>query len=443
MGDDIRIRGDSAATIVASVRDLVAATVLRPGDELPTIRALAAELGVNRNTVAAAYQQLVASGAAQTAGRRGTFIASAPDIVREGFSQPDRSRDLGSGNPDPRLLPDVLAALRDLDYEPSLYGSAPVEPALGRWVREHAADEIGAPFQVTVTHGAMDAVERLLAAHLARGDAIALEDPCFIASIGAVQLSGYRSAPVPVDDEGMTPQGLESALRDGARAVLLTPRAHNPTGAALSAARAQALQEVLERHPHVLVIEDDYYSALSVAPYHRATPPEAANWALVRSVSKFLGPDLRVALVLSDADTAQRLGARFAASNAWVSHLLQRAVLRLLEVGAGADGAPVGFLATARDTYAQRRRQFVADLAAVGVEVPGPTDSMNVWVPVPADAETIAAGLQALGWIVRPGSVFSSSGAKHLGLRCTVAALDGERSAAFAKDLATVLREVR
>jgi DNA-binding transcriptional MocR family regulator len=435
MRDDIHIRGESASTIVASVRDLVAATVLRPGDELPTIRALAQELGVNRNTVAAAYQQLVASGVAQTAGRRGTFIASTPAVVREGFTQPDRSRDLGSGNPDPRLLPDLRRVVGELDYDPYLYGSAPVEAALAGWVREHVADEVGAPFQLTVTHGAMDAVERLLAVHLARGDAIALEDPCFVASIGTVRLSGYRYAPVPVDAHGMTPDGLDAALRDGARAVVLTPRAHNPTGVSLSSERARALQDVLERYPHVLVIEDDYYSALSVAPYHRPTPPEATSWALVRSMSKFLGPDLRVALVLSDPDTAQRLGARFAASNAWVSHLLQRSVLRLLT-----DDAESGLLARARDTYAARRRRFVADLAGAGVDVPGPTDSMNVWVPLPVDAERVVAEMQARGWIVRPGSVFSASGAKPAAIRVTVAALDDERSAAFAKDLAEAVR---
>lgn len=431
MRPDIQIRGETAGAIVASVRDLVAATVLRPGDELPTIRALAQKLGVNRNTVAAAYQQLVAAGIAQTAGRRGTFIASSPNVVQEGFTQPDRSRDLGSGNPDPLLLPDPRRVLQDLSYDPYLYGSAPVDTALARWVKEHVADEVGTPFQLTVTHGAMDAVERLLAAHLARGDAIALEDPCFIASIGTVRLGGYRYAPVPVDADGMTPDGLDKALRSGARAVILTPRAHNPTGASLSAERACALQDVLERYPHVLIIEDDYYSKLSVSPYHRPSPPEATSWALVRSVSKFLGPDMRVALVLSDPDTAHRLGARFAASNAWVSHLLQRSVLSLLE-----QDAVTGFLAQTRDTYAERRRRAVDDLAAVGIDVPRPTDSMNIWVPLPTDAEPVVASMQAKGWMVRPGSVFSASGSRPAAIRVTVAALDDERSAAFAKDLA-------
>src|SRR5699024_8768398 len=111
--------------------------------------------------------------------------------------------------------------------------------------------------------GAVDAIERLLAQALVRDDAVALEDPCFLASIQTVRHAGYRALPVPVDEEGMTPQGLRAALEAGARAVVLTPRAQNPTGASLSETRAHALREVLAEHPYVLVIIDDYFSFLS------------------------------------------------------------------------------------------------------------------------------------------------------------------------------------
>lgn len=89
-----------------------------------------------------------------------------------------------------------------------------------------------------------------------------------------------------------------------------------------------------------------------------------------------------------------------------------------------------------RDTYTERRRRVVDDLTAVGIDVPRPTDSMNIWVPFPTDAEPVVASMQAKGWMVRPGSVFSASGSRPAAIRVTVAALDDERSAAFAKDLA-------
>jgi DNA-binding transcriptional MocR family regulator len=78
------IGGTTAAGIAASVRDLVGAGRIGPGDMLPPIRTLAAELGVNRNTVAAAYRQLVAAGVAETHGRGGTAIARLPAVARDG-----------------------------------------------------------------------------------------------------------------------------------------------------------------------------------------------------------------------------------------------------------------------------------------------------------------------------------------------------------------------
>ena len=59
---------------------------------------------------------------------------------------------------------------------------------------------------------------------------------------------------------------------------------------------------MLAGYAHVLVIEDDHYSAVSRMPYHRVTPPTTRHWALVRSVAKFLGPDVRVAAIASEPE---------------------------------------------------------------------------------------------------------------------------------------------
>src|SRR3954451_11909429 len=80
------IGGTTAAGIAASVRDLVGTGAFGPGDALPPIRALAAELGVNRNTVATAYRQLVAAGVAETPGGGVTAIAGLPAVARDGAS---------------------------------------------------------------------------------------------------------------------------------------------------------------------------------------------------------------------------------------------------------------------------------------------------------------------------------------------------------------------
>jgi DNA-binding transcriptional MocR family regulator len=398
---------------------------LAPGDVLPPIRMLASDLGVNRNTVAAAYRQLVAAGVAETRGRAGTAIAGVPSVERDGASGGRREViDLAGGNPDPRLLPEPMEHVRG--YEPALYGVPAEHGDLIAWSRERFAQEIGREFGTVVTHGAVDAIERLLAVHLTRGDAVAVEDPCFLAHISTLRLNGFTAVPVTVDEAGMSALGLEHALAGGARAVICTPRAQNPTGASVTAERAAQLRSVLRRYPHVLAIEDDHFWALSTVAYHRITPAESARWALVRSVAKFLGPDLRLALVATDAQTEERLHARLGPATTWVSHLLQHAVASML-----ADPQVEVLRQTARTAYAERSALLVDALREHGIEPGIAPDGLNVWIETGARPEALADR----GWRVRPAGAFAV-GDPARAVRVTTSTISPEQSAAFAADLA-------
>ncbi|MEU0662469.1 aminotransferase class I/II-fold pyridoxal phosphate-dependent enzyme [Streptomyces lavendulocolor] len=435
------IRGTTAAEIAGSVRDQVASGGLAPGSVLPPVRALAAGLGVNRNTVALAYRRLVEAGVAETRGRGGTVVAAVPQLAREGTGAGagDDRVDLAGGNPDPGLLPDLLAVARRGDYGRPLYGAPAVDAGLDAWARADFAEDIDHPFRTLVTHGAVDATERLLDAHLTRGDLVAIEDPCFLASIGILRLNGYRSAPVAVDGAGMRPDALRAALEAGARAVVCTPRAHNPTGASLTGERAADLRAVLAGHPQVLVVEDDHFSAVSARPYHRITPPGSARWALVRSVSKFLGPDLRLALVAADAGTATQLEARLGAGTSWVSHLLQHITRELL-----LDPRVHELHERAREAYARRSGLLVERLRAHGIDVPHRPDGLNVWVDLGVDARAAVTALAERGWAVRPGHLFTPDPSAHRGaIRVTSSTLTAARAEAFAAALAEVVAGLR
>ena len=427
------IIGASAGEISDSVRKLVSTGRLQPGDAVPPIRDLAVELGVHRNTVAAAYRMLVAAGVAETRGRRGTVIRSLPHLEGETAVQGELV-DLSSGNPDPALLPDVGAALARIDYRMRLYGSPAVDPGLAHWARNSLAPELDCAFAVSVTHGSVDAVERLLTAHLTRGDLVAMEDPCFYASEGTVRLNGFRAAPVPVDAEGMEPSALRVALDAGARAVVVTPRAHNPTGVSLTVDRARELRSVLQAYPHVLVVEDDHFSAISRRSYCRVTSRTTQHWALVRSVAKFLGPDLRVAVVASDQGTADRLGSRLRPGATWVSLLLQQLTVTLLE-----SDAVLQQLDRARRVYAERADSLREALTVAGVDAPFPTDGLNVWVPVPHGSGAVVGALRDAGWSVRDGSPFRTSTSRVPdGIRVTASRLTRPQAREFARCLAGV-----
>jgi DNA-binding transcriptional MocR family regulator len=436
----IDIEGRTAAEIADSLRTLIERGELRAGDALPTVRALADQLGVNRNTAVAAYRQLTNAGIVITRGRGGTLVAGASSVAQEGFAAETALRDIGTGNPDPTRIPDASSALASIARRPVLYGEPVIDPDLARWAQDWMSADLptGTPMRLTVTSGAADAMERLLAQALTRDDAVALEDPCFLTSIHTVRVAGYRPVPVPVDEEGMTVAGLRAALGQGVRAVICTPRAQNPTGASLTGARAAELRAVLREHPYVLVIEDDHYSLLSQLPYHSLIDAEHRRWALVRSVSKFLGPDMCLAVTASDPETADRLAMRLTPGTTWVSHLLQRLVHAL-----ATDPKVAASIRTAGEHYAARNALFAGLLTDAGLPtVAG--DGLNVWVPLGAPARTVSEQLMRRGWLARPGDEFALGDrvpSRHL--RLTVHELDDADLRKLAGDLAASARAAR
>lgn len=430
----VRMTGKTASQLFDSIRGLTQAGELLPGQALPTVRDLAATLGVNRNTVSLAYQRLVTAGIAVTQGRLGTAIRAQRDPgEQEGLLPGSPLADLGGGNPNLAWLPDVGAALARKPYRPRLYGEATLDPALEVLARQWLAGDCPKEHDITLTNGAVDAVERLLAAYLVAGDKVAVEDPCFVSSINTLRIAGLHAVGVAVDAEGMQAGALERALAQGAQAVIVTPRAHNPTGCSLSAARADQLRAVLAAYPHVMVIVDDHFSLLSAAGYQDVIPPAARRWALIRSVSKIFGPDLRLAVVASDGQTARRLRLRLAPGTNWVSHLLQDAVSACLS-----SPEVLAQVGLARADYARRRGILAAALAAQGLAVAGPADGLNLWLPLPGGSQAAVLALARHGWLVRGGEAFGVQ-APAQGLRITVSTMDDAGAQAFAGVLAQVL----
>ncbi|MFH8735261.1 aminotransferase class I/II-fold pyridoxal phosphate-dependent enzyme [Streptomyces sp. NPDC017964] len=415
------IEGRRAAEIAASVERAVGKGDLQPDQLLPPMRELAQHLGVNPNTVAAAYRTLRERGVIETAGRRGSRVRSKPattarELIR--VDVPAGVRDVSNGNPDTGLLPPLAEAFAwaaaQGDKAPVLYGDGPLEPELARHARV-AFDEDGVPEgPVAVASGSLDAIERVLAAHLKPGDAVAVEDPGWGSMLDLVPALGLRVVPVGVDDDGPLPDAVERALSGGARALVITDRAQNPTGAAVTAPRARALRKVLAAHKDVLLIEDDHGHGIVDLPLHPLAGV-TRHWAFVRSAAKAYGPDLRIAVLTGDAVTVDRVQGRQRLGPGWVSRILQRAVARLWTEGAVDTG-------TVAASYGRRRDALIAALAERGVEAHG-RSGLNVWVPVPDETGAVARLLHA-GWAVAPGARFRMGAAP--GVRITVSTLGAD-----------------
>ncbi|MFG3487916.1 aminotransferase class I/II-fold pyridoxal phosphate-dependent enzyme [Streptomyces sp. NPDC047972] len=401
---EYRIEGRRASDIAASVERGVGLGALEPGRLLPPMRELAVTLGVNPNTVAAAYRTLRERGVIETDGRRGSRVRPRPATTTRGsirVEAPAGVRDVSNGSPDPALLPPLGEAFAEVARRyaerPGMYGEAPVDEEFARLARA-AFDADGVPEgPVGVASGSLDAVERVLAVHLRPGDAVAVEDPGWGSLLDLVPALGLRPVPMAVDEEGPRPEAVERALAvDGARAVIVTDRAQNPTGACVTEARAEELRRVLARHPGVLLIEDDHGHGIVAQPLH----PLAGggdHWVLIRSVAKAYGPDLRVAAFTGDAETVDRVLGRQRLGPGWVSKLLQRTVAHLWAAEA-VDPALVS------RAYGKRRDGLVRALARRGVEAHG-RRGMNVWIPVPDETGAVAR-LLAAGWAVAPGARF-------------------------------------
>jgi len=423
-------RGAGAATIAAKIESAIAQGTLAPGARLPTLRDLAAELAVSPATVAAAYRTLGQRGLVSGNRRAGTVVAEQPPLrVRGAQPLPAHVRDLATGNPDPALLPPLGAALASIDTRHKLYGGSVNLPALAQLAEsDFASDGIGGG--LAIVGGALDGIERVLQTQLRPGDQVAVEDPSWPRISDLVRALALIPAPVRIDRRGLVPAALAKALDRGAKAVIATPRGQNPTGAALDAERALQLRELLGAYPDVVVIEDDYVSAVAGAPYHglhEASP----RWVIIRSVSKVLGPDLRMAPMAGDPLTTSRVEGRQLLGAGWVSHLLQQTVERIW-----AAPETEALLARAERAYAERRAALVGALASRGITGYGDS-GLGVWIPV-ADELAVVPQLLDHGWAVSAGRRYRF--ASPPGIRITTTGLEPGEAPALAAAIDEITR---
>ncbi len=420
------IAGDSSVKIAASVEQAISAGRATPGDLLPPVRTIATRLHVSPATVAAAYRMLRDRGVVIADGRRGTRIREAGPILTPSSPMPEGVRDLARGNPDPRLLP-PLGSVRPKQL---LYGGPLNDPGLLAAARaQFHADAVPAD-HIAVMSGALDGIERVLREHLRPGDRVIVEDPCFTGVADLLASLALTPVPVIVDDEGLRFDDLRRALTRPAAAVIVTPRAQNPTGAAFSEKRARQIRSLLHAHPDLLLIEDDHAGVVAGAPYNTLVTRTHQRWAVVRSVSKSLGPDLRVALVACDPMTLARIEGRQTLGIRWVSHILQRTVAELL-----VSRSVTRLLERAAQTYTERRNALIDALRVHGIEAHG-ASGLNVWIAVP-DESSVVRGLLDRGWAVHAGERYRISAPPAI--RVTVAALSLRDAQRLAADVSALL----
>jgi DNA-binding transcriptional MocR family regulator len=427
-----QIGGKSGNQISSSIEELIRSGKLAAGTVLPPIRTLADQLQVSPTTVAAAYRSLRMRGLVRAGGRRGTVVNRRPPLVTPaGPIAPAGAVNLADGNPDPELLPALHPILAKIAGEHQLYGGETNRPKFIELARRSFRRDHVPAREIAVVSGAIDGIERVLQAHLSPGDVVAVEDPSYTGVLDLIAALGMIAEPVALDEFGMRPNSLAAAIRADAKAVILTPRAQNPTGAAIDRKRAAELRVVLAKTPNTLLIEDDFAGQVSGAPAATVAHARMPRWAVMRSVSKALGPDLRLAVVAGDELTIARVEGRQRLGPRWVSHILQDAVAAMWS-----DAKTMRQVERASYAYVFRRHALIEELAKVGIAAQG-RSGLNAWIPV-ADENAIVQSLLEDGWAVRPGAAYRVRSAP--GIRVTISALKPADAHRFAADFARALR---
>ena len=460
--------------IAERIRGEVEAAHLAPGDRLPPIRALARELGVNRDTVALAYESLASAGVVLSSVGRGTFVAepAGRGEARRGAASPalsglaerllelDRSRPrFGSANgavplhtlmPDPSLNPsdDFRRVLNRVlargGPDLLLYGEPQGHPRM-REVLALRLREAGVAIdaeELVLCHGASQGISLAVRLFAGPGDAVALEEPTYNNVLGAAIALGLRTAPVPMTEGGVDLARLEQTLaRPEVKAFYTIPTFHNPMGTTTNLAHRHALLAVARR-ASVPVIEDGYemdlrFAGAPVAPL--AGLDTSGVVVHLFSFSKSLFPGARVGAVTARGRLREALLALKHASDLSDALPLQAALAEFV-----ASGEYDRHLSRLRRVLRGRRDALLEALAEhmpEGARWTTPEGGYQVWLELPGNLDTrdLLADAVASGVLFAPGSQFYSDGRPSNGMRLAFAMAGEEALRSGVERLARVI----
>ena len=383
---------------------LISSGELPPGQKLPPIRTVADRLGMSPAAVGQSWTLLRTRGIIETKTRGGTTVIGPPRSQRpQRFSQlnevVEHTRvDLGRPLPDPRLLPDLGRALAEVgrrSHGLNLSDPPPITPQLREALAGHWPFETD---DVVAVHRGIDGVEHALTALVAKGDAVAVEDPTVPRVLDILDRIGARVIPIGWLDDGPDLRELMRAFHSGAKLFVLQPNGHSPTGRSVSDAWLDEAAELVRRS-EAHVIEFDNFPLLHPARKTLGVAvPEAT--VLIEGYSHSHGPDIQVAVMGGPREVIARVEQQIAYSHRWVSRVLQDALAVLL----ASDEASATVRAAANE-YQRRHAQARGWFIARGFAVPEATSAPSLWIPVVDDA-LVVERLAARGIGVLPGQVF-------------------------------------
>ncbi|MCW5751065.1 MAG: PLP-dependent aminotransferase family protein [Alphaproteobacteria bacterium] len=373
---------------------------LKAGDRLPPVRDLAYRLGLTVGTVNRGYMLAEARGQVSGEVGRGTYVREQPRPMMKFPDPPDGEGDnlLDMGDAALNLTRNVpvgeqisdavIATLHKvaescareralphsfLSYgEPA--GTLRYRAAGAHWLRRTGIEV--PPERVVVTGGAQQALAAALGALAAPGERILCERLTYAGLLHAARLYHLQPEGLPMDEEGLLPESLEAACREGGvRILCLVPTMQNPTTSIMGLARRRKIVEIARRH-ELIIIEDDVYGIL---PTDR--PPPIATLAPERTIhvasaSKCLTPGMRMGWLAAPAVHVERLIDAMYAMSIALPTLPLEMITRWIE-----DGTAEKLIAMQREECAARHE--IAARHLQGLEYRSHPHCFHVWLQLP------------------------------------------------------------
>jgi len=426
---------DSSDRIVTALQSWL--PTARPGQRLPSTRALTAAHGASPLTVQKAIRRLTGLGLIEPRPGVGTFVRGAHPVrpADHGWqtaalgapqsrvatlsstqrpAAPDAMA-LHSGYPAPGLLPERLVrqALARAARGESAMTRSPAAglPALQALFAAELASAVPAGVtppgarDVTVLSGSQSALSSVFRTMVGPGRPLLIESPTYWGAILAADQAGVVLVPVPTGVDGPDPDEVDRAFaRTGARAFYAQPTFANPTGGQWPDATGRAVLDAVRRHGAFLV-EDDWAHDFGIDAEPRSVMAldDDGHVVYLRSLTKSVSPALRVAAVVARGPARERILADRAAEAMYVSGVLQAAALDVM-TQPGWRTHRRGL----REQLRARRDLLLESLRthAPSVTVHPPVGGLNLWARLPegADVDAVVRDCAQRGLVIAPGS---------------------------------------
>jgi DNA-binding transcriptional MocR family regulator len=475
--------------IQAHLERLIGDGLLAPGVKLPATRELAQTLGVNRATVALAYEELVASGLARAHVGQGTFVnesrtaraAARPVTVparldwsgllsrsaRIISADEERLRALGTGNgthatvisfaggmPDSALFPTdafrrvLNQVIREegeslLQYS-SVGGYAPLRRYLAGYLLRFGVEARAE--EILIVNGSQQGFDLIARTLLDPGDVVAIEQPTYARAMQAFRSFGARLLPVEWNTAGPRTDVFERLCeRQAPKIFYCQPSGHNPSGLTMAPEVGRQLLATAARY-QVPIVEDGFDGSL----YYGArpgTPLKAADRAgvviYIGTFSKILFPGLRLGWLVAPPPIVERLQDAKQLADLHTSALLQAAVHRFCE-GRLLDR----HISRVAAEYGRRRSLLLASLRRrmpddVTWTEPQGGFSLLLTLPAGLEASTLLPLALERGVAFSPGPAFFLDGAGERSLRLAFSSVSGGGIDEGVKRLAEAIKAVR